>query len=156
MRDGDGVLGLWCYTGNVWLQSGDRMSAAEFKGTIGPAAINGDQLWIGENFATKFILPKREGMDPKEDVGDFLAAASLAMFTAKLSDVENQKRDFVPCTLHFQTMNGWLPWMRMGRTPGVQSWQLYGQKVKDIAAIPPELRARFEKDCPGWLERPGI
>ena len=234
---GDGVLGLWWYTGNVWLQAGDRiaenvltidgfsfqrltvqpdgsmiqlmseagyfkdpktgaiadtwvnplngesckarhyksmqtiiatadggltgdeggrMSAREFKGRIGPAVINGERLWIDENFATKFVIPKREGLDPKEDIGDFLAAASLATFTAKLADVESDSLDFVPCELHFQTMNGWLPWMRMGRVAGAQSWQLYGHKVRDVSAIPAELRARFERDYPGWLEKPGI
>jgi len=234
---GDGVTGLWWYTGNVWLQAGDkiaehvlsidgfsfqkltvqpdgtmvqlmseagyfkdpatgvivdtwvnpvngetckprhykssqtiiatadgglkgdeegRMSAREFKGRIGPAIIHGDQLWIDENFSTKFTLPKRANADPKEDVGDYIIAASLATFTAKLSDVQNKDMAFVPSQLHFQTMNGWLPWMRMGRTPGSQAWQLYGHKVKDIGAIPTELRARFEKDYPGWLEKPGI
>jgi hypothetical protein len=119
-------------------------------------AINGERIWIDENFATKFTIPKREGIDPKEDVGDFIAAASLATFTAKLADVENDAAVYVPCELHFQTMNGWLPWMRMGRVPGAQSWQLYGHKVQDISAIPASLRARFEKDYPGWLEKPGI
>ena len=135
---------------------GGRMSAAEFKGRIGPAAINGDQIWIDENFATKFMLPKRDNVDPKEDVGAYIAAASLATFTAKLSDVQNKDLAFVPSQLHFQTMNGWIPWMRMGRTPGSQAWQLYGQKVKDISALPAALRARYEKDYPGWLEKPGI
>ena len=133
-----------------------RMSAREFKGRIGPAAVNGDQVWIDENFATKFTPPKRDNTDPKEDVGAFIGAASLATFTAKLSDVQNKDLAFVPSQLHFQTINGWLPWMRMGRVPGSQSWQLYGHKVKDISAIPAPLRARYEKDYPGWLEKPGI
>jgi hypothetical protein len=234
---GDGVMGLWWYTGNVWMQTPDklaklalnidgfsfqkltmqpdgsmvqlmseagyfkdpatgaiadtwvnpfngetcrprhyksmqtivatpdgglkgeedgRMSQREFEGAIGPAAVNGDGVWIPENFATKFMIPQRPNVDPLEDVGEWLNAASLATFAARLSDVQNRDLAFVPCTLNFQTMNGWLPWMRMGRAPGWQSWQLYGHKVAGIDALPPALRARFEKDYPGWLANPGI
>lgn len=137
-------------------QEEGRMSEREFEGTIGPAAVNGDGIWITENFATKFAVPRRPDMDPREDVGDSLNAASLATFAARLSDVQDRERDFVPCTLAFQTMNGWLPWMRMGRIPGTQSWQLHGHKVASLDAIPAPLRARFEKDYPGWLQSPGI
>lgn len=137
-------------------QEDGRMSEREFEGRIGPAAVNGDAIFITENFATKFAFPRRPGMDPLEDIGDSLNSASLATFAAKLPDVQDRGREFVPCTLAFQTMNGWLPWMRMGRMPGWQSWQLYGHKVASVDAIPAPLRARFEKDYPGWLRNPGI
>ena len=126
------------------------------KGRIGPAAVNGDGVWITENFGARFTLPKRENLDPKEDVGDTLANASLAVFEAKLSDLQNAKLDSVPSTLNFTSLGGWMPWMRMGRTTGSMVWQLYGHKVKSIDAIQPNLRARLEKDYPGWLENPGI
>jgi len=48
------------------------------------------------------------------------------------------------------------PWMRLGRTPGAQTWQLFGHKVASVDAIPAPLRVRLEQDYPGWLRDPGI
>ena len=137
-------------------EEGGRMDGNNMKGRIGPAAVNGDQVWIPENFGARFTLPKRENVDPKEDMGNVLANASLAVFSAKVSDVQNADIESAPSTMHFQNLGGWRPWMRFGKTPGAQTWQLFGHKVASIDAIPAALRARFEKDYPGWLKDPGI
>jgi hypothetical protein len=91
-----------------------------------------------------------------EDMGDTLANASLAVFSAKVSDVQNADIDSAPSTMHFQNLGGQRPWMRFGKARVSQTWQLFGHKVASLDAIPAALRARFEKDYPGWLEKPGI
>jgi len=137
-------------------EEGGRMDARAMKGRIGPASVNGDQVWIPENFGTRFLIPKREGVDPKEDLGDSIANASLAVFTAKVSDVQNADLESAPSTLHFQNLGPQRPWMRFGKSNVAQTWQLFGHKIASLDALPAPLRARFEKDYPGWLAEPGI
>lgn len=137
-------------------EEGGRMDGRNMKGRIGPASVNGDQVWIPENFGARFVLPPRDNIDPKEDVGGVLANASLASFTAKLSDIQNAELESAPSSMHFQSLGGFLPWMRMGKTPGAMNWQLFGHKVASVDAIAAPLRARLEKDYPGWLKDPGI
>lgn len=135
---------------------GGRMDGNAMQGRIGPATVNGDRVWIPENFGTIFRIPRRDDADPKEDVGDTMANASLAVFTARVADVQNAEIESAPCSMHFQTLSGWRPWMRLGRTPGAQTWQLFGHKVASVDAIPGPLRDRLERDHPGWLWNPGI
>jgi hypothetical protein len=137
-------------------EEGGRMDGRNMKGRIGPASVNGDQVWIPENFGARFTIPKRDNVDPLEDIGDTLANASLAVFSAKVSDVQNGDIESAPSTMHFQNLGGARPWMRFGRANVSQTWQLFGHKVASLDAIPQALRARFEKDYPGWLEKPGI
>lgn len=137
-------------------EEGGRMDGNNMKGRIGPASVNGDQVWIPENFGTRFAVPKRDNVDPMEDVGDSLANASLASFTAKLSDIQNAELESAPSTMHFQNLGPQRPWMRFGKATVAQTWQLFGHKVASVDAIPAPLQARFEKDYPGWLANPGI
>jgi len=137
-------------------EEGGRMDGNNMKGRIGPASVNGGQVWIPENFGARFVLPARENVDPKEDVGTVLANASLAVFTSKVSDVQNAELESAPGTMQFQRLGGFLPWMRLGKTPGAMNWQLFGHKVASSDAIQPALRARLDKDYPGWLKDPGI
>jgi hypothetical protein len=137
-------------------EEGGRMDGDNMIGRIGPASVNGDQVWIPENFGARFAIPKRENVDPLEDFGDVLANASLASFTAKLSDIQNADLESAPSTMHFQNLGPQRPWMRFGKTNVAQTWQLFGHKVASIDAIPTPLRARLEKDYPGWLADPGI
>lgn len=135
---------------------GGRLDGRTMKGRIGPASVNGDQVWIPENFGARFAVPQRENLDPKEDIGATIATASLAVFTAKLSDVQNPDLDSVPSTLHFQNLGPPRPWMRFGRANVAQTWQLFGHKVAGLDAVPAPLRARLDRDYPGWLASPGI
>ena len=125
---------------------------AQTKGRIGPAMIGADTTWITENFSSKLTLPKRDG----EDAPTTLIATSMATFSALTRDLANKTLDFVPSTLTFQSISGFLPWMGMGREAGVSVWQLMGRKVKSAADCPPALRARIAADFPGWLENPGV
>jgi hypothetical protein len=125
----------------------------ETKGRIGPAISGVDTTWITENFSTKIALPPREG----ETAGAVMIASSMAVFAALTKDLADAKRDFVPATLTFQSVGDrFLPWMGMGAAPGLSVWQLMGRKVRTSAECPPILRARIDKDFPGWLADPGV
>jgi hypothetical protein len=133
-----------------------NMQPVDTRGRIGPALISGDQVWIAENFSNKYAIPRRDGADPATYPGPTLVATSLATFSARLSDVRDPKLAFVPTLLAYQSTSGFMPWMRMGREPGLINWQLMGRKLRSAAEMPAALRARFDQDHPGWVDNPGI
>ena len=133
-----------------------NMQPVATEGRIGPATISGDDVWISENFSNKYAIPHKPEMDPAMYPGPVIVGTSLATFSAKLSDLADPTREFVPSLLAYQSMSGFLPFMRMGREPGLVNWQLMGRKVKSVAEMPATLRARFDKDYPGWVTNPGI
>jgi hypothetical protein len=45
-------------------------------------------VWVPENFGTTLKVPRREQVDPQEHMGERLANASLALFTAALSGAQ--------------------------------------------------------------------
>ncbi len=125
-------------------------------GRIGPAMVSGDTVWIGENFSNKYEIPKREGRDPLEYPGQFIVSSSLATFESKISDLNDANKEFVPSSLSYQSISGYMPWMRMGRERGTVNWQLSGRKLRSLDELPVDLRKRLEADHPGWLANPKI
>jgi hypothetical protein len=133
-----------------------NMQPMSTHGRIGPAMVSGDIVWVGENFSNKYEVPQREGRDPMEYAGQFIVGSSLATFESKLSDLADAKKEFVPATLSYQSLSGYMSWLRMGREKGLINWQLFGRKLRTMDEAPKSLLARLDADYPGWLADPKI
>ncbi len=133
-----------------------NMQPVDTRGRTGPAQVMGDTVWIGETFSNKYEVPKRPGSDPMMYPGQFIVRSSLSQFSAKVSDLADRSREYVPAQLSYQSYGGFVPWMRMGREPGVMNTQLSGRKIKSLDELPKSLRDRFEADHAGWLANPKI
>jgi len=136
--DAKGVMGV-----------GENTTLEVFKGEVGGLTMNGDTLWMTENFVGK-------GKPDAARDGAVNTTSSLSTFTAKIADVENDKADFVPAYLNYQSLGSWPAWMKMGARPGTLSWQTRGLKVRGPEAGPADLRAWIEAGSPGFLAKPGI
>jgi hypothetical protein len=135
--------------------SADGAMAAEdtsrldvFKGVVGGLAVNGDTVWMTENFMAK--------SKPDAATGAVSTTSSLSTFTARAADIDAAAADFVPCYLNYQSLGSWPAWLRMGARPGTLSWQTYGRKVRGPEEGPEKLRAWIEARYPGFLAAPGI
>ena len=118
-----------------------------------PTTIN-SHIWIHEDVIAHFSnKPAASFADPLEYAGPMLEAASLATWCADLSDLADTRRAFVPATLSYQTLGSWRPFMRMGDTPGLISWRMFGTKEPGLDRVPPHLRDRVLKDYPDFLTR---
>lgn len=131
------------------MSAGENDRLAVFKGDVGGLTLNGDTLWMTENFLGKSKPDAARG-------GIVSTTSSLSTFTAKIQDVENDKADFVPVYLNYQSLGSWPAWMNMGNRAGTLSWQTRGHKVRGPEAGPADLRAWIEARSPGFLFRPGI
>jgi hypothetical protein len=122
---------------------------AYFDGRIGNHTVDGDTIWLTENYVGKGAAdPSAGGVAP--------TSASLSTFTAKVADVERDSNAFVPCTLNYQSLGSWPAWMKMGEPAGTLSWQTWGHKIAGPGRGPQVLRDWIESRHPGFLKSPGI
>ncbi|MBT5564607.1 MAG: DUF1838 family protein [Rhodospirillaceae bacterium] len=132
----------------------DRQRAAMryFEGVIVEPIVNGPVIWSQERLITKAIRPEPEpGTDPLTFSGPVRTGTSLATYTANIDDLDE---GFVPTTMHYQSMGGWYPWMRMGQRAGVCSFELVGRKLPSTDEIPERVVAFLNDRRPGFITDP--
>lgn len=130
------------------------MPGAQFIATMGSPTILGDRIWVHEDLIAHYPnKPAATFADPREYNGQMLEAASLATWCARVSDLQDSRNAFVPATLSYQTMGSWRPFMKMGDTPGVISWRMFGSKVETLHEVPAALRQRVLREYPDFLTR---
>lgn len=126
------------------------MSHAE--GLIVEPIVMGPMIWSQERLILEADRPRPEpGYDPLTYTGPVVTATSLATYRADVADLD---KDFVPTSLHFQSIGGWYPWMRMGQRAGVCSFELVGRKLPNTSEIPDRVMAFLDERRPGFLEDP--
>lgn len=129
-----------------------RARLRHIEGVIVEPIVNGPVIWSQERLILKGTRPEPEpGSDPLTYRGPVSTNTSLATYRAELADLD---RDFVPTSLHYQSMGSWYPWMRMGQRAGVCSFELVGRKLESTSEIPDRVMAFLEDRRPGFLEDP--
>jgi hypothetical protein len=91
--------------------------------------------------------------DPREPA--LKVQTSLATFHSRRSELEDERREFVPCELNYSTLATWRGWMEMGDRPGVISWRLVGSKLRSVAELPQALTGLLRERQPDLLELMG-
>jgi hypothetical protein len=126
----------------------------DYKGTVPPALILGDRVWMNEDLIVRIPnRPKDSFADPLEYVGPAVTATSLATWCGLLADVQNPRLAFVPSTLSYQTLGSWPSFLRMGTQPGLISWRMAGVKLASVDGVPDALRQRVLADYPDFLQK---
>jgi hypothetical protein len=100
----------------------------DYSSTLGPAVINGDSLWIPSSVEARIVFPKPTAPDIR------LSHYTTAM--GSLKDVNNPKLVSAPCSLAFQNILKWEPWMRMGDHPGAMMSRAAGRKLEHVEDLP--------------------
>ncbi|MDG2244638.1 MAG: DUF1838 family protein [Rhodospirillaceae bacterium] len=138
--------------GNREAAEGRRAAMLHFEGAIVEPIVNGPVIWSQERLITKAIRPEPDpGTDPLTYSGPIASGTSLATYKADIADLNEP---FVPTTLHYQSIGGWYPWMRMGQRAGACSFELVGRKLPSTDEIPESTRALLEARRPGFIEDP--
>lgn len=129
-----------------------RARMRHIEGVVVEPIINGPVIWSQERLILKGIRPEPEsGSDPLTYAGPVASNTSLATYRAELADLE---KDFVPTSLHYQSMGSWYPWMRMGQRAGVCSFELVGRKLASTSEIPARVKAFLDDRRPGFIDDP--
>ncbi|MFL2769465.1 MAG: DUF1838 family protein [Rhodospirillaceae bacterium] len=129
-----------------------KVTMRHIEGTIVEPIVDGPVIWSQERLIIKSIRPKPgPGIDPLTHTGPIMTATSLATYTAQVDKLTN---DFVPTTMHYQSMGGWYAWMRMGQRAGTCSFELVGRKLQAISEVPKRVMGFLTELQPGFLEDP--
>ncbi len=130
----------------------DMDPSAHMEAAITEPVVIGPVIWSQERLLTRFVRPVPEEIeDPLTYGGPVRTGTSLASFQANIADLD---RDFVPSTLHYQSMGGFYPWMRMGQRAGTCGFELLGYKLQSPDEIPDRVRGFLEDRQPGFIEDP--
>ena len=128
---------------------------APFDGQVGAPLVVGDTVWSSERLAAQFPAPATPAVPgaPKGLAGEPM---EVTHFCASLADVNNPLLTVVPATMSHTTMWSFYPWMDMAADAGYVLSEIIGMKIAGPADIPGALRARIERDHPGFLAKPDI
>jgi len=138
--------------GNWELPEDRRAAVRHVEGTIVEPITNGPIIWSQERLITKVGRPEAEtGSDPLAYGGPVRTSTSLVTYEADIADLD---KDFVPSTMHYQSMSGWYPWMRMGQRAGVCSFELAGRKLPSTSEVPDRILAFLNDRRPGFIDDP--
>ena len=117
-----------------------------FEGRVTPFVTHGDSAWVSEE-----LFVSAPSNDPREPA--LKVQTSLATFHSRRSELDNRRRDFLPCELNYSTLATWRGWMQMGDRPGVISWRLVGSKLRRAADLPERLAGLLHERQPDLLEQ---
>ena len=138
--------------GNQEISEERRAAMRHLKGTIMDPVVDGPIVWSQERLIVKGIRPAPEAnIDPLTYNGPIATGTSLVTYTANVADLSEE---FVPTTMHYQSMSSWYPWMRMGQRAGTCSFELMGRKIPNTSEVPERVLAFLEDRRPGFLENP--
>jgi hypothetical protein len=115
----------------------------EYVGYVGEPSIDGDDVRTTEELLVR--MPPRTPQDRAR------VATSLATFLAPRPALVKSPDNWVPCTLAYQTLGSWQPWLDMGDVTGVVTWRLAGRKCNRREDIPADIRERIENEHPEAL-----
>lgn len=140
--------------GNVKKDKNLPKRVLSINGNIKKPIIIGNNIWSQENLIIKIRQnePKIDS-DPLMYTGPVISLNSLATYKALVSDLD---KDFIPTTLHFQSLSPWYPWMKMGQRAGVCSFELVGVKLRNVSEIPSSLLSILKEKRPGFIDNPWI
>ncbi|MFT7573525.1 MAG: hypothetical protein ACI9JL_004589 [Paracoccaceae bacterium] len=124
----------------------DRLIA--YEGSFDTPIVNSGKVFMTENFVSKV---------KGRNAGTVGTTSSLTVFTADAVDMANDDAVFRPCTMNYQSLGGFRPWMGLDNSKGMISWQVYGQKLQgNTASAPDDIKSWVEREYPGFLDDPKI
>jgi hypothetical protein len=136
------------------VRDGPLPAGTQFTASMGEPTIMNGRVWMHEDLIGQFPSPPKESFaDPLQYFGPMLTASSLATWSAAVMDLLHPKTPYVPCMLSYQTLGSWRPFMRMGSTPGLISWRMFGAKAASLDGVPKPLRERVLADYPDFLTK---
>ena len=108
----------------------------------------GPMLFVPTRFGSGLPSPFDPAVWPKESAGPTYYWDTNSVFAAKAADVADPKTTAAPAFAQFQNMVSFHPWFGMGGHAGRTSGHGYGTKLMSLDALPPAVRAGFEKHTP--------
>jgi hypothetical protein len=100
---------------------------------VGPAVVNGDDVWIRDDSSVK--------VDSDHPMMGKHIYNELVSYKGKLSDINNPKISSAPAEIMFQSVTSWREWLRAEDVGGHTTARAAGSKISRVEDFPPEYLA---------------
>ncbi len=127
---------------NAVLQS----MVSEYHTTLGPEIISGEHIWLPTSVEGLITLPAKSA--PAIRLNHYTTVAG------RLEDALDERLASAPCTLAFQNVLHWEPWMRMGDHPGHLMSRAAGRKLDRVDELPAAYLAMAREVHPKLIADP--
>jgi hypothetical protein len=118
----------------------------ERSGGIGPAWIQGDDVWIQAEHMSRIASPAPRKRDLRDN--------DLVTYFGSLRDVANPEVKMAPAGLTFSDINVWPAWLEMGDAQGEFYSRAFGRKAFSYADMPEVWRRLLAQLYPDIAKDP--
>ena len=114
--------------------------------TLGPALISGDTLWLPSSVQARIVFPSPKAPDIR-----------ISHYTTAMGSLRQATDPTVvsaPCSLAFQNVLKWEPWMQMGDHRGHLMSQAAGRKLERVEDLPDDYLEMAYQQHPKLIADP--
>lgn len=91
---------------------------------------------------------------PEESSGEMYMGSEHFMFFTQRAAIDDPKLKNAPASYGWTRIGPWLPWMKMGTSPGNLLYIAQGHKLAGIDALPADMRERIRQKYPEYATAP--
>jgi hypothetical protein len=118
----------------------------DYSTSLGPALISGDSLWLPTSVQARIVFPSPRAPDIR-----------LSHYTTALGSLREATDTNVisaPCSLAFQNVLKWEPWMQMADHRGHMMSKAAGRKLERVEDLPDDYLEMAYKEHPKLIADP--
>ena len=115
-------------------------------GTIGPAWIEGDQVWVRGDHLLR--------TPPDANKAQRIRVNDLTTYIGRARDIADPSIKMAPASQSFSDINTWPGWLEMGDQPGSYYSRVQGHKVFSYDAMPALWRSLVAQEYPEVAKDP--
>jgi len=119
------------------LISPDNPLVHDYRSDLGPALVNGNNLWIPTSVEATIRFPKPTAPEILLNI--------YTTVQGKLDDAMNTSIRSAPCTFEFHNVLKWEPWMQMADHAGHMMSTASGRKLESLANLPADYLGMAEE-----------
>lgn len=124
----------------------DNPMVEEYASSLGPALISNDDVWIPTSVEARIRFPKPTAPE--------IVLSIYTTIHGSVTDALDTTLLSAPCSLAFQNVLRWEPFMRMGDRPGNMMSRAAGRKLESVDELPDDYRRIAERMHPGYIDDP--
>lgn len=118
-----------------------------------PWVVSGNDAWYQASFGFEFPNPLPPAEYPELSSTDKVVQRSLFTYKGRLSELEDDTLTSVPMETIMVVTSTIHPWLKMGRTPGMQQIHTFSHKISRLEEASPEAQDFYAKVMPDYLTK---
>jgi len=118
----------------------------DYRTTLGPPTVLGNEFWLPTSVEARLVFPGSKGTE--------LVLNHYTTINGNVSDAMDPALVSAPCSIAFQNILRWEPWMQMGKHPGHMMSRAAGRKLESLEDLPADYRRMAETVHPKLIRDP--